>query len=266
MGKGGKPLDGGTMTAVTRGSDLVHSDPRFAPFLSQDFDAASFASRALAETHSPQAQTEQLQAAIHLLEGQLRQEVTGRQAELISQASRLHESEASLQRLSLSVRSLQSVAARVRAEVAEPYRQIAGKSVQLRNLQRTVDLLRHAIHRLKLVQKLRAQMALEGAGAWQGSGGGRKGGLQGAVLQGSRCAAAQITWSLVHCHSATPVQPPAREVPLCSGLWAVQGGRLQLGVRASEDISAAYCRTNPHLSPNLPGRHSGGGQGGAAAV
>ena len=61
--------------------------------------------------------------------------MSSRQGELIAQAARLHESEAALQRIALSVRSLQSVAARVRAEVAEPYTQILGKSVQLRNLQ-----------------------------------------------------------------------------------------------------------------------------------
>lgn len=141
--------------------------------MADDFDAASFASRALAETHTtPQAQTEQLQAGITLLDEQLRAEVSARKSELFGQAARLQESEAALQRITLSVRSLQSVAARVRAEVAEPYRQIAAKSVQLRNLQRTVDLLRHVIHRLKLVQKLRAQMAME-------SGGARRGGVCG---------------------------------------------------------------------------------------
>ncbi|GAB4821834.1 hypothetical protein N2152v2_008880 [Parachlorella kessleri] len=164
MGKGGKELLGASPRSPGS-TDLVHSDPRFRPFLDASFDAASFASRALAEAHtSPQAQTEQLHQGIQLLDSQLRQEVTSRQGELIRQASRLQDTEASLQRIALSVRSLQSVAARVRAEVAEPYRQILVKSVQLRNLQRTVDLLRHAIHRIKLVQKLRTQMAMENAG------------------------------------------------------------------------------------------------------
>jgi hypothetical protein len=162
MGKGGKELKGGVPSGPT--ADLMHSD-RFMPFLDDTFDPSSFASRALAETHtSPQAQTEQLQHGIQLLDNQLRQEVSSRQNELISQAAKLHDSEAALQRITLSVRSLQSVAARVRAEVADPYKQILSKSIQLRNLQRTVDLLRHAIHRIKLVQKLRAQMGMENAG------------------------------------------------------------------------------------------------------
>jgi len=77
-----------------------------------------------------------------------------------------------VQRIGLSVRSLQMVAARVRAEVAEPYAQIATRTRQLRNLQATVDLLRHVIHRLKLVQKLRQQMAAaDGTGAWLGRAG-----------------------------------------------------------------------------------------------
>lgn len=46
-----------------------------------------------------------------------------------------------VQRISLSVRSLQMVAARVRAEVAEPLQQIATRTQQLRNLQARASLL-----------------------------------------------------------------------------------------------------------------------------
>lgn len=166
MGKGGKELGASSArTAV----DMIHSDPRFRAFLEDNFDASSFASRALAETHTTaDQQTEFLQQGIQLLDSQLRSEVASRQDELISQASKLQETETSLQRITLSVRSLQSVAARVRAEVSDPYKQILSKSVQLQNLQRTVDLLRHAIHRIKLVQKLRTQMGIENAGELDG--------------------------------------------------------------------------------------------------
>lgn len=154
-----------------------------------------------------------------------------------------------VQRISLSVRSLQMVAARVRAEVAEPLQQIATRTQQLRNLQvrsvpcswpgsdrrtlpvlaaeglvwhdrqhgwqvaghrsptapnrctlarrpsrdcrppswrsltsrplhlpakqATVDLLRHVIHRLKLVQRLRQQMSAADAAGASKSGTGR---------------------------------------------------------------------------------------------
>lgn len=160
MGKGGKT------TASEEAENLLSSD-RFRPFLDESFDAASFASRSLSESHTTaQAQTEQLQYGVAALDQALRSLVLHNQEDLISQTSRLAEAEAAVHRIGLSVRSLQMVAARVRAEVAEPYQQIATRTRQLKNLQATVDLLRHVIHRLKLVAKLRAQMAAtDSAGA-----------------------------------------------------------------------------------------------------
>lgn len=146
--------------------ELLTSD-KFKPFQSDSFDAAEFASRSLqSESHTTaQAQTEQLQAGVTALDAALRQLVLQHQGELIAQTARLTEAESAVQRIGLSVRSLQMVAARVKAEVAEPYQVVATQTRQLMNLQATVDLLRHVTHRLKLVQKLRQQMAAaDGAG------------------------------------------------------------------------------------------------------
>lgn len=165
MGKGGKGLEGAM--SATNALDVL-KEPRFTPFLEDSFDAATFASRSLsADGHTTaQAQTEQLELGVAALDAALRQLVLRHQGELVAQTARLTEAEGAVQRLGLSVRSLQMVAARVRAEVAEPYQQIAARTQQLRNLQATVDLLRHATHRLKLVQRLRVQMgAADAAGA-----------------------------------------------------------------------------------------------------
>lgn len=137
----------------------VHLDESFAPFRSPEFDAAAYASDALRSGGSAQQQLEQLATGIALLDAELRAEVLRRQDALIAQTGRLGEAEASVQRVALSVRSLQSVAARVRAEVVEPYDALSAKTAQLANLQATVDLLRHVIHRLKLVARLRQQLA-----------------------------------------------------------------------------------------------------------
>lgn len=151
-------------------SEALLASAQFRPFLADGFDAASFASRSLAEGGgtTAQAQTEALQAGVAALDGALRQLVLRHQDGLLQQASRLADGEAAVQRIGLSVRSLQMVAARVRGEVWEPYQQIAARTQQLANLQATVDLLRHVIHRLKLVQKLRQQMGggAQDAGAW----------------------------------------------------------------------------------------------------
>lgn len=52
----------------------------------------------------------------------------------------IHSAPSGPQRIALSVRSLQMVAARVRAEVAEPLQQIATRTQQLRNLQARASL------------------------------------------------------------------------------------------------------------------------------
>ncbi|KAL4435870.1 hypothetical protein ABPG77_000632 [Micractinium sp. CCAP 211/92] len=159
MGKGGKAA-----SAAEEAAELLGSE-EFRPFQGDSFDAASFASRSLSESHTTAAaQTEALQAGVSALDGALRGLVLRHQDELVAQTARLAEAEAAVQRLGLSVRSLQMVASRVRAEIAEPYAQIAARTRQLRNLQATVDLLRHIVHRLKLVQKLRTQMAAADSG------------------------------------------------------------------------------------------------------
>ena len=157
MGRGGDDM---TPKASATHSDLLQSDHRFAPFTVADFNSAQFASNALADTQTTaQRQIDHLQQGIALLDAQLRHLVLGHRDELITHTSKLDDADASLQRVSLSVRSLQSVAARVRAEVMEPYQQIVAKTHQLRNIQATVDLLRATIHRLKLVQRLRAELS-----------------------------------------------------------------------------------------------------------
>ncbi len=155
MGRGGEEL----LSPRAQQSFELRSDQRYAPFLSSNFDAAEFASNALADTHTTaQAQIDYLQQGIAVLDGQLRHLVLQHRGDLISHTSKLDETDASLQRISLSVRSLQSVAARVKAEVIEPYQQIVTRTQQLSNVQRTVDLLRHTIYRVKLVQRLRAEI------------------------------------------------------------------------------------------------------------
>lgn len=141
-------------------ADLLRSDQRYAPFLSDSFDPSQFASNALANTQTTaQAQIDHLQQGIAVLDSQLRQLVLRHREDLIKHASKSDEVDVSIQRISLSVRSLQSVAARVRAEVMEPYQDIATKTRQLENIQTTVHLLRQTIHRVKLAQRLRSDFS-----------------------------------------------------------------------------------------------------------
>lgn len=63
------------------------------------------------------------------------------------------------QDMSLSVDSLQALMARMRTEVEAPYAAISAQSAQLANLHATADLLRHVLHRLKLVVRLKVSTA-----------------------------------------------------------------------------------------------------------
>lgn len=51
--------------------------------------------------------------------------------------------------------SLQAAMRRVRAEVMQPYTSIRMQTSQLHNLHTTADTLRHVLHRLKLVSRLK---------------------------------------------------------------------------------------------------------------
>jgi hypothetical protein len=61
------------------------------------------------------------------------------------------------QGINLAVESLTAALRRVRGEVAAPHAALRAQALQLRNLHATLDLLRHLLHRLKLVAKLRVR-------------------------------------------------------------------------------------------------------------
>ncbi|GAX78041.1 hypothetical protein CEUSTIGMA_g5483.t1 [Chlamydomonas eustigma] len=152
MGKGG---DSGDQEV-----EKLLEDPRFSPFLSDGFNVADFTSRVLAGSHTTaQAQAEQLRSGILSIQNAIGTEVTSRSTELLSNVRRLGIAENSLQDVSLSVGSLQSALQRIRGEIVGPYETVKTKTRQLRNLQGTIDTLRQLIHRMKLVQKLKAQLA-----------------------------------------------------------------------------------------------------------
>ncbi len=154
MGRGGEGDSSGGAAA-----DVLLA-PQFEPFLTEDFNVASFTSRVLAGSHTTaQAQSEQLRDGVRALEGELASEVTSRHGELLRNVRLMLDAERSLGDVVLSVESLQSAIRRIRAEITGPYEQIRSRSRQLRNLRATVELLRHLIHRIKLAQKLRQQMA-----------------------------------------------------------------------------------------------------------
>ena len=140
-------------------SDLLQHDERFAEFLGSSFDASQFASKALSNKKTtPQEEIDALQSAIVSIEEQIQRLALEHREELLDNTAQLNVSGTSLHRLMLSVRSLQSVAARICAEVNEPYGKLCLKTQQLRNLYKTINLLRQTIHQIKITQRLKTEM------------------------------------------------------------------------------------------------------------
>jgi conserved oligomeric Golgi complex subunit 5 len=153
MGKGGEMTD-------DLGPPSVLQNPVFVPFQQEQFNVAEFVSRVLAGSQTTaQAQSEQLREGVRVLDGELASQVTSRNKELLGNVRRMLDAENSLADVVLSVETLQSAVRRIRAEIAGPYEHIKARTCQLRNLHATVGMLRHLIHRIKLAQKLRQQMA-----------------------------------------------------------------------------------------------------------
>eukprot|EP00955_Chlamydomonas_euryale_P085160 364060-Chlamydomonas_euryale.AAC.3 len=152
MGKGGE-----SEGPSREGSVL--NDPQFEPFLQTDFNVARFTSNVLAGSQTTaQAQAEQLREGVRVLDAELRSEVLGRSAELLGHVKRMTCADESLRDVVLGVDSLQAAVKRIRGEIVGPYDAVKKKTRQLHNLHATIDLLRLLIHRIKLTQKLKAQL------------------------------------------------------------------------------------------------------------
>ncbi|KAH3880912.1 hypothetical protein DPMN_004834, partial [Dreissena polymorpha] len=78
--------------------------------------------------------------------------------DLLSQATGVETLEGMLQMMQTRIQSLLSAMDRIRSKVTEPYTKILSRTVQLRNLQETCDLLRRIIRILYLSKRLHGQL------------------------------------------------------------------------------------------------------------
>lgn len=132
---------------------------------------------------SPQDDIDKLQATASLLDAQIKSLVLDNRELLLEETARVRGAGKDFQKLLLAVRSLQSVASRVKAEVAEPQAQLASKIRELSNMYSTVAILRQATHQIKLVQRIKA--AYDGGDSGDGGAGNGGAGAAGAIRRGA---------------------------------------------------------------------------------
>ena len=87
------------------------------------------------------------QESIRRLNSILRGEVISKQPELLAQVGHLREAEPALRRITSAADGLQAELRRACSEVQAPYLRLQRDAVKLRNLQGTVELLRHTMQR-----------------------------------------------------------------------------------------------------------------------
>jgi len=110
---------------------------------------------------SPQEEIDRLQSTIASLEQQITSLALDNRTLLLRETKRFKNSATDFQKLFLAIRSLQTVAARVKAEVSEPFARLSSKTVQLTRLYKTIDLLRQTTAQIKLVDRIRSEMQSE---------------------------------------------------------------------------------------------------------
>ncbi|KAF3330187.1 Golgi transport complex subunit 5 [Carex littledalei] len=127
------------------------SDPVFSAFLSPFFDSVAFSSQTLSSCNSA-ACAESFQEPIRLLNHYLRSELLSRHPHLLSSILSLRQVSTSLQP---AVDSLTSSLQRTCQDLATPRSMLKTRTIQLKNLTATSDLLYHSEKLLKLAAKVR---------------------------------------------------------------------------------------------------------------
>jgi hypothetical protein len=112
---------------------------------------------------SPQEDIDRLGASALLLENQIKTLVLDNRELLLAETASVRDAAKDFQKLFLSVRSLQSVASRVKAEVSERQVRLSSKIRELANMYETVDLLRQTTYHIKLVQKIKEEYTVSTA-------------------------------------------------------------------------------------------------------
>ena len=126
-----------------------------ARILSSEEVAALITSGSVSDT---QADIDRLRASAELLDEQIKSLVLDNRELLLAETARIGDAAKDFQKVFLSVRSLQNVASKVAAEVAEPRALLSAKTRELADMYELVDLLRQTTRQTRLVQRIKAEL------------------------------------------------------------------------------------------------------------
>lgn len=133
-------------------------DETYRQFCEDDFDAKSFATRVI-RSHAVSQQLSSLAQGISLLDKELNQQVSDHYEDLMSQATGIEALEGVLQVIQARSQSLLAAVEKIRSRVVEPHDKIVARTLQLRRIQETCDMLRQVIREMYLSRRLCLQVS-----------------------------------------------------------------------------------------------------------
>ncbi|KAH9496319.1 Conserved oligomeric Golgi complex subunit [Bulinus truncatus] len=132
-------------------------DDVFRHFLDENFDVKAHANKAIQGLVISE-QLGKLAEGISLLDKEIHGQIVTHYEDLLSQATGVETLEGVLLMMQTRIQSLLGAMDRIRAKICEPYSKILARTVQLRNLQETCDLLRRIIRIMYLSKRLHSQL------------------------------------------------------------------------------------------------------------
>ncbi|KAG1656205.1 Conserved oligomeric Golgi complex subunit 5 [Nymphon striatum] len=126
-------------------------------FLSDNFDAKSYASKAIQNTAVAQERAK-LIAGINLVDKELHDQVSLHYEDLLSQATRIETLEGVLQMMHNRIHTLVYATDRLRNKIIDPFSKMANQTAMLSRLQSVCEILRRILRIMYLSKRLQTQL------------------------------------------------------------------------------------------------------------
>ncbi|XP_041349093.1 conserved oligomeric Golgi complex subunit 5-like [Gigantopelta aegis] len=136
---------------------VLENDDIFRQFLESSFDVKAYSNRAI-QGLAISEQLGKLAEGISLLDKEIHSQIVEHHEDLLSQATSVETLEGVLQMMQTRIQSLLAAMDRIRTKVTDVYNKIQSRTIQLRHLQTTCDLLRRTIRVMYLNKRLHSQL------------------------------------------------------------------------------------------------------------